>query len=104
VDISFDPAKNAHNIDAHGISLVRANDFDWETAFTVEDRRRDYGETRFRAIGLIDSRAHVMIFTPRGNRLHIISLRKANRREVRRYENETKQEEIGTGQRESRMD
>jgi len=97
VDISFDPAKNARNIDVHGISFERASEFAWDTAFNVEDRRRDYGETRFQAYGLIDARVHVLIYTPREDRLHIISLRKANKREVRRYEDDAKKKEIRTG-------
>ncbi len=50
--------------------------------------RRDYGEQRFQAIGYIDVRLHVLVFPPRGRTLHVISLRKANSREVKRYEAE----------------
>jgi hypothetical protein len=53
------------------------------------DTRRDYGETRYIALGHIGDRVHSLVFTPRGDALHVISLRKANRREVRRYETET---------------
>ncbi len=89
MDISFDPTKNARNIDVHGVSLERVSEFQWETAFNVEDQRRDYGEQRFQAFGLIGSRVHVLIHTPREGRVHAISLRKANKREVRRFEHET---------------
>lgn len=94
-EITFDPAKNAANIRGRGLpfSLVR-DEFDWTGAQVVEDRRKDYGERRFRALGLIGARLHAVVFTPRGAVMHIISLRKANRREERRYAAKT---ESGTG-------
>ena len=56
------------------------------TARIVEDLRRDYGERRFQALGLIGDRLHRMVFTPRADKAHVISLRNANKREVKRYE------------------
>jgi uncharacterized DUF497 family protein len=86
VAISFDAAKNERNIVTRGISLERAVAFEWDTALIVEDIRKDYGERRFQALGLIDGRLHVLVFTPRAAKTHVISLRKANKREVKRYE------------------
>jgi len=97
VDISCDPAKNARNIAIHGISLKRAADFDWFGAVIWQDTRRDYGEQRYLALGRIESRVYVLVYTPREARVHIISLRKANRREVRRYESQTKVQENSNG-------
>ena len=85
VRIEFDPAKNARNIAGRGISFERAEDFEWETAVIIRDSRRDYKETRFRAMGMIGERLHAMVFTPRGDGIRVISLRKANRREERMY-------------------
>lgn len=59
--------------------------FDWTGALTLEDTRRDYGEQRFQALGFIKDRLHMLVYTPRAGRIHIISLRKANDRERRRY-------------------
>ena len=84
--ISFDPAKNQRNIVARGISFERAAAFEWDTALIAEDTRRDYGERRFQALGVIEGRLHVLVFTPRAGKTHVISLRKANQREVKRYE------------------
>lgn len=84
--ISFDPAKNERNIAARGISFERAAVFEWDTALIAEDTRRDYGERRFQALGVVDGRLHVLVFTPRAGKTHVISLRKANQREVKRYE------------------
>jgi uncharacterized DUF497 family protein len=51
-----------------------------------KDQRWDYGEERFRALGVIDEKVFVVIYTKRPSAMRIISARWANRREVRRYE------------------
>jgi uncharacterized DUF497 family protein len=86
VEISFDDAKSERNIATRGISFEQAAAFEWDTALIVEDSRQNYGERRFQALGLIDARLHMLVFTPRGTQVHVISLRKANSREVKRYE------------------
>jgi uncharacterized DUF497 family protein len=80
VDIIFDAAKNARNIATRGISFEQALTFEWDMALIVADTRRDYGERRFQAFGMIAERLHVLVFTPRSRKTHIISLRKANKR------------------------
>ena len=85
-DVSFDPAKNERNIANRGISFEVAEHFEWDTAMIAEDLRKEYGEPRFQALGFIAGRLHAMVFTPRAGKIHVISLRRANRREVRRYE------------------
>jgi uncharacterized protein len=50
------------------------------------DDRYSYGEDRYGLIGKIDNRLFVVVYTPRRNALRIISARKANQREVKRYE------------------
>lgn len=85
-DVSFDPAKNERNIASRGISFEAAEQFEWDTALVAEDLRKEYGERRFQALGLIEGRLHAMVYTPRAGKVRVISLRKANRREVRRYE------------------
>ena len=51
-----------------------------------EDVRKDYGERRYRALGYIGDRLHAVVFTPRAGKVHVISLRKANKREVNQHE------------------
>ncbi len=51
-----------------------------------EDLRKDYGERRFQALGFIGDRLHALVFTPRHDKVHVISLRKANAREANHYE------------------
>lgn len=84
--ITYDPEKNEKNIRERGISFGRAADFEWSSALVVEDTRKDYGESRFQALGFIEERLHMLVFTPRDPDTHVISLRKANKREVNRYE------------------
>jgi uncharacterized DUF497 family protein len=86
VNISFDAAKSEKNVLVRGIPFERATEFAWNGALVIEDLREDYGERRFQALGLIGDRLHMMVFTPRANKAHVISLRKANKREVKRYE------------------
>jgi hypothetical protein len=86
VAITYDPDKNENNIALRGISFDRAADFDWSSALVVEDARQDYGEPRFQALGSIEGRLHMLVFSPRAGDTHVISLRKANKREVKRYE------------------
>ncbi|WP_430540790.1 BrnT family toxin [Planktotalea arctica] len=54
----------------------------WTTALTREDNRVEYGERRFISIGLIGDRHFVVVWTQRDDALRLISLRKANKREV----------------------
>lgn len=84
--ITFDPTKNARNIAERGLAFARVAEFDWQTALIVEDARRDYGERRLRVAGLLGERLHIAVVTYRGGAVHVISFRKANRKEVARYE------------------
>jgi len=86
VKIEFDPAKNAKNILERGISFELAAEFDLATAKIWADTRKDYGEERFIALGYIGERLFSLVFTVRGEVLRVISLRKANSREVKNYE------------------
>ena len=52
-----------------------------------QDYRFSYGEDRYELIGCIEGRLYVLIYTPRHDGILIISARKANLREVKRYEN-----------------
>ena len=87
VRIEFDPAKDEANRAKHGVSLAEATGFEWDTALEREDDRFDYGEMRFVAIGLIEARLYVMIFTEGSddNAIRAISLRPAEKHEMRYY-------------------
>lgn len=86
MEITFDPAKNAANVALRGLSFERVADFDFETGIFAQDDRRDYGETRYRGLGFLDGRLHALVFVETAEGIRIISFRKANKREVQRYE------------------
>lgn len=88
--IEKDLDKEVRNLAERGLSLDLAAHLDWSTALVWEDLREDYGERRFCALGLIEGRVFSVVFTPRNGRPRVISLRKANAREVRRHEEATK--------------
>ncbi len=85
MEIEFDPAKDAIDRRKHGLSLADAAWFAIDAAAVVPDERFAYGDNRFRAYGLIGTRMHMLVFTMRGEMLRTISLRKANKREIRIY-------------------
>jgi hypothetical protein len=83
--VGFDPTKNATNIAIRGLSFELVEQMEWATALMEEDTRKAYGEQRFQVLGFIGERLHALVFTPREGMVHVISLRKANSREVKRY-------------------
>jgi uncharacterized protein len=89
VRITFDPAKDASNRAKHGLSLGEARGLDWNAARVWEDQRRDYGERRFVALVPREQHLFFVAYTERATTMRIISLRRANLREIRRYEAET---------------
>jgi len=85
VKITYDGEKDAANLAKHSVSLALAADLDWDTALTWLDNRRDYGEPRQCGIGYIGLRLFFVAFVDRTNIRRIISLRKANPREIKHY-------------------
>ncbi len=81
MDIEFDDAKNAINLDKHGIALARTTEMQG-VVVTQDDR---FDEPRFRLYGSIDDRWYCAAVTLRGDRIRVISLRRAHRKEVDRY-------------------
>ncbi len=86
--IEFDPGKDIANQRKHGLSLMEAEHMNLDTALYAPDHRFNYGENRTRALGLISGRLHMLVFTMRGDMLRVISLRKANLKEAKRYDEE----------------
>jgi uncharacterized protein len=74
----WDEAKRAANIAKHGVDFADASAFEWASALQRLDLRRDYGEARWQALGYIGEHLFLLVFTPRGDRTRIISLRRAN--------------------------
>lgn len=83
--IEFDPRKNERNIRDRQITFAAVARFRFDQALIFVDDRRDYGEVRYVAMGPLDGRVHVLCFTETASGIRVISLRKANDREVARY-------------------
>jgi uncharacterized DUF497 family protein len=81
----FDPAKDLVNRAKHGVSLALAEVLFAGPHLSVADDRFDYGEVRQIAFGLIHDRLFVCVYADREAERRVISLRKANKREVSRY-------------------
>ena len=86
MEVTFDLPKNERNIHQKRLSFDRAADFDFQSAISSVDARRDYGEVRRVALGYLDYRLHVLCFTDTAEGIRVISFRKAKAIEVRRYE------------------
>jgi uncharacterized DUF497 family protein len=87
MEYEWDSQKAAANLIKHGVAFDSAAGFDWTEALIEEDDRYFYGERRFYALSHSEGRLHAMIFARRENVVRIISFRRANARERRRYEN-----------------
>jgi uncharacterized DUF497 family protein len=83
--IEFDPAKSAKNEKDRGLPFAAAVRLFEGPRLEWEDRRKDYGEIRINTLGEIENRVFFAAFTRRGEALRIISFRKANLRETKRY-------------------
>jgi uncharacterized DUF497 family protein len=85
MQIGFDPAKDASNQAKHGVSLALAEELDWGAALVWVDDRFDYSELRIVALAPKTKILYYVAFVERGELRRIISLRRANRREVKYY-------------------
>ena len=81
----FDPGKDSSNLSKHGLSLGAAAELSWDVALVWVDDRTDYGEVRMVALAPIGEILFFVAFVDRETVRRIISLRRANRREVNHY-------------------
>ena len=84
-DYEWDETKSRENLAKHGLSFDDAPALFAGPCVTFEDTRRGYGERRFISLGLLRGRTVVIAHTPRGEITRVISMRKANSREAKRY-------------------
>lgn len=87
--ITFDPFKNQRSIAQRGLSFADVADFDFQSALFWMDVRKAYSEPRICGLGLLEGRLYALVFTETSDGLRVISFRKANSREIKRYEQET---------------
>jgi len=82
MDFEWDKAKEAANRRKHGIDFrLAAEIFRAPDLVEIPDFRNDFSEPRFRAVGSIEGLVLVVAYTYRGDRIRIISARKATPRE-----------------------
>lgn len=83
--IEFDPEKRRKTLQERGLDFDRAREIFNAVNVTAEDVRFDYGEQRFITVGALDGRMVVVVWTSRGEKRRIISMRKANEREIEKF-------------------
>ena len=83
--IEFNPVKDASNQLKHGVSLALAAELEWSAAWVWVDERFEYSEMRMIALAPKTAILYYVAFVDRGDVRRIISLRRANRREVKHY-------------------
>lgn len=85
MQIEFDSAKDATNKAKHGVSLALAGELDWDAALVWVDDRFEYDELRMIALAPKTEILYYVAFLELGEVRRVISLRRANRREVKHY-------------------
>lgn len=81
--ITFNRAKRAKTLKERGLDFQRSREVFATMHLTRPDNRREYGEQRFITAGRLDDRIVVIVWTPRGRARRVISMRKANEREIK---------------------
>jgi uncharacterized protein len=81
MEFEWDAAKSARNETERGLPFELATLMFDGWVMEYRDERRDYGETRIRAIGAVGGAILHCAYTRRGGVRRIISLRYANRKE-----------------------
>lgn len=82
---TWDEEKRAKTLAERGLDFADAERVFEDVIATGEDTRKDYGERRFIAVGYLEGRMVVVVWTPRGGGRRIISMRKANEREFEKF-------------------
>jgi uncharacterized protein len=85
VRFEFDPEKNKRNRARHGLSLALARQLAWDEALVWVDERFEYDDLRISALVPRGERLYFVAFVDRGAFRRVISLRYAERREVKHY-------------------
>lgn len=86
MEIEFDPAKRTATLTNRGLDFSRAGEVFASRHLTRADIRKDYAEPRFQTAGWLDGRIVIVVWTPRGEACRVISMRKANEREISRLQ------------------
>lgn len=83
--ITCDPAKRERTLTERGLDFFAAAEVFAGTVLTLEDDRRDYGERRLQTYGELAGRVVMIVWTPRGEDCHVISMRYCHEKEARKF-------------------
>jgi len=83
--ITWNETKRQSNIQNHGLDFVGCDVVLDAPVFSWDDDREAYGELRINLLGQLNGVVVHMTYTERGDDMHVISLRKAQKHEIRRY-------------------
>jgi len=86
MQITYDPNKRKKALDERGLDFLDAALVFDGAVFEFEDTRKNYQEKRIIAVGHLVGRMVIVGYVRRGNTKHIFSMRKANAREVKKYQ------------------
>ncbi len=85
MDFEWDSEKSDLNISKHGVDFVEAMLIFENDVLSFEDARQDYGERRFRSIGLVDGECFVVVHTQRKHSTRLINAWKGGSDERNNY-------------------
>ena len=85
MEITFDPKKRDATLRDRGLDFADAPTVFAGHQYTKPDLRHDYGEPRFQTVGFLSGRMVMIVWTPRGEVRHVMSMRKCNDREQKAY-------------------
>lgn len=85
MEVSFDPVKRQTTLEQRGLDFADASQIFDGPRLTLEDDRFDYPEPRFQTYGLMNDRLVMLVWTPTGNGIRVISMRKCNEREQKAF-------------------
>ncbi|WP_048647162.1 BrnT family toxin [Nitratireductor soli] len=86
MELEWDEEKRQRTLQERGLDFADVVRFEFGSAITIPDTRRDYGEPRFNSLGRLDGNLCNICWTLRNGAFRVISLRKCNDRERKKYE------------------
>ena len=86
MDYEWDETKRLSNIEKHRVDILEALLIFENWVLTEPDTRFDYGEMRFKSIGMVDGKCYVLIHAGREGRIRLISAWQGGRRDREKYQ------------------
>ena len=79
----WDEVNRITSLANHGVDFATMEAFEWESAIQRLDA--SHSEPRFVSVGYIGDRLHVVVFAEHGDRIRLVSLRRATASERKRH-------------------